>query len=170
MLLILFFLLLVISGCNSNEREREKRIDRLEIMQKKVSSQFLYGAFVYVFFVLIGPTIAEKSRAAITNKFHLTITSQVRLAKFAYSTLISVILLLSMCDKYLNEIFPVVLLLTGATLYPFLVDVIPSLKNQNTIQRKSGISQIKSFLILIFVFYIILRMLNPEGIGVIQLK
>jgi Na+/phosphate symporter len=162
----------LLSGCEGHYHDKAERarIAKLSELRKQVSSAFLLGAIGFVCIGLLGPTVTEASRKYVAEQFRLSISDQVFLAKALYWSGISVVLVFSLFNAHLKNVQPAVWLLLGATAYPFFVHVIPSLEAGDKMQRKAAVAQIKSFLMLIFIFYVILRFLSPDGFGNIQMR
>lgn len=146
------------------------RVAKLIELRGRLSSSFFIGAIGYVCIGLLGPTVAERFRRVVAEKFKMSTKDQVALAKGAYWTVIVVVLLFSLFNHHLGTVRPAVWLLLGGTAYPFFVHVIPSLELNDKMRRKAAVGQIKSFLMLIFIFYVILRFLSPGGFGDIKIQ
>lgn len=162
-----FSISVLLCGCTSEEEKREIRLQEL---RERVTASFLLGAIGYIAIGLMGPSVAEKGRKWVVGRFHLSTAAQIALAGGIYALAILVVILFCIFDKYLRSGIPAVILLLGATVYPFFGHVIPSLRTGDVQQRKAAVGQIKSFLMLIFIFYVILHFLSPEGFGEIQAK
>jgi len=156
-------------GCrlarNDSEQQRQQREAAFQEVRQRVSPSLLLGTIVYVGLAFFAPAIAEKAREAVAQKLSLGPGAQVKLALFIYWLAVGTIFVLALINIHLRQVRPSVFLLLGATAYPFFVHLIPSLKEGDRIKRKSAITQIKSFLMLIFVFYVVMRLLTPEGLG-----
>jgi len=165
---------LLLTGCIDGDDERtkaeEERRARLLEFRGQISSAFLLGAIGYVCIGLLGPTVAEASRRHVAEQLKLSASAQVSLAKGVYWSVICVLFLFSLFNAHLSTVKPAVWLLLGATAYPFFVHMLPSLKAGDILRRKAAVAQIKSFLMLIFIFYVILRFLIPDGFGPIQIR
>jgi hypothetical protein len=172
---------LCLTGCSGGptpeqiQEEFKRQLDaqreaKLGQLRSQVSTSFFFGAVGYVCIGLLGPSAAELGRRLVVTRFKLSIEYQVAIAKFSYGILVGVGFFLSLTNSQLRAVQPAVWLLLGATSYPFFVHVIPSLEAGDKMRRKAGVAQIKSFAMLIFVFYIVLRLLSPEGLGEIKVS
>ncbi len=170
---------MILSGCcdKSIEEARRQGIEEgikikgeeIKIKAGDISSHlnraFLIGSVFYVCIGLLGPSITEKVKNVSVSVFNIGIGKQVFLAISAYSTVIVGLFLLSLLSGVLKEAKPAVWVLLGGTVYPFFVHVIPSIKAPDKTRRKAAVGQIKSFLVNIVMFYLILKALSPEGLS-----
>jgi hypothetical protein len=120
--------------------------------------------------VLIGPSATEKTREIVAAKFKLSKQNQVMIANLLYWFGVVVVLLLSLFNTHLQTVKLSVFLLLGASAYPFFVHVLPSIETKDKTRMKAAIGQVKSFFTLIFIFYVILKVLSPEGFGEIAIR
>ena len=163
---LLFFTLL--TGCAGFYNQRIEQ--RIEEYGQRLNPQLLIGTIVYIFITLVGPSIAEGVQSTVVKKFNLSKSVQITTAKILYFSAIVGLFLLSFADKHLSKMNKQVWLLLAATLYPFLVHFLPSIEADDKDRRKAAVNQIKSLFMLIFVLYVIARLLRPDGLGVIRLK
>lgn len=178
--LMLALAALALTGCYEEEKKKavedyqrqveQVRVAKLHELRGRLSSSFFIGAIGYVCIGLLGPSLAEGTRKVVADQFKLSIEDQVSLAKGVYWTTVVIVVLFSFFNTHLGAVRPAVWLLLGGTAYPFFVHVIPSLEAADKLRRKAAIGQIKSFLMLIFIFYVILRFLSPDGFGDIKLQ
>lgn len=171
LLLLTVALLLVACGPSESEVRRNiehQRIEKLHILRSQISSSFTLGSLVFICISFFGPTLAEKARASLAKQFHLSETDQVSIAKVLYWLAAGTVALMAVFNEQLGAVRQSVFLLLGATAYPFFVHVVPSIRTGDKLRRKAAVVQIKSFLMLIFIFYVILQFLSPEGFGRIQ--
>lgn len=124
----------------------------------------------YVFITLVGPSVAEGARSAVAKQFNWAKSDQIDFAKVAYWGTIGSVLVFSFFNQHLSSMKPTVWLLLGATAYPFFIHVLPSIEADDKPRRKAAMGQIKSLLMLIFIFYVVLRFLSPDGFGEIKLQ
>jgi hypothetical protein len=139
--------------------------EKLEEYRQRLNPQLLIGTIVYIFIILVGPSIAEGFQSTVVKKFDLSKSVQITTAKILYFSTIVVLFLISFADKYLSIMHKQVWLLLAATLYPFLVHFLPSIEADDKERRKAAVNQIKSLFMLIFVFYVISRLLSVDGFG-----
>jgi magnesium-transporting ATPase (P-type) len=177
-----FFIILSIfclAGCGDSDEEliekyknkiENDRIEKLSGLRSTLSSSFLLGAILYVCVVLIGPSATEKTREIVAAKFKLSKQNQVMIANLLYWFGVVVVLLLSLFNTHLQTVKLSVFLLLGASAYPFFVHVLPSIETKDKTRMKAAIGQVKSFFTLIFIFYVILKVLSPEGFGEIAIR
>jgi len=176
--LAIFMVTLFLTGCPGDEEKIEAhdkavakaRVEKLDQFRDKVRSSFLLGALGFVCISFFAPTIAEEGRKFAAKQFSLSDETQVKIAVRTYWAVVSSVALFSLLDKSLSTVFPAIFLLLGATAYPFFVHILPSIPAHDKMRRKAAMAQMKSFVMLIFIFYIILRFLSPDGFGDIQLK
>lgn len=155
---------------NQKKKIEQARIVRLDELRSKLSSSFLLGALGYVCVGLLGPSATEGTRKFVADQFKMSKEDQISLATGIYWTVVGVIFLFSIFNRHLGPVRPAVWLLLGGTAYPFFVHVLPSLESGDKMRRKAAVGQMKSFFMLIFIFYIILRCLGPDGFGDIKLQ
>ena len=148
----------------------QKRVEKLSELRSRISSSFLLGAVAYVFVTLVGPSVAERARSTAAKQFNWTKSDQIDLAKVAYWGIVGSVVVFSLFNQDLSSIQPAVWLLVGATAYPFFIHVLPSIEADDKPRRKAAMGQIKSLLMLIFIFYVVLRFLSPDGFGEIKLQ
>jgi len=175
-LIVLGFLAFALMGCGGeSEAERDKkretaRIVKLETMRANLKFAFVLGALGYLCVGLIGPKVAEGSRALVANRFQLSTGKQVLFAKCIYWTVVIVVLIASLVNVHLKEIKMAVWLLLAGTAYPFFVDLLPSLESGDKTRRKAALGLIKSFLMLIVVFFVVLKFLHPDGFAGLKIQ
>jgi hypothetical protein len=166
---------LFVPGCIPDERAREEqrereRISRLTEIRSKFSAPCLLGALGFVCLTFLGPTVLEGARRTIAEKYNLSKSAQHEIALLLYLGIVAGILLMAFFNSHLSAVKPAIFLLIGATAYPFFIHVLPSIQTEDASRRKTAVAQIKSFVMLIFIFYVVLRFLSPDGFGAIQLK
>lgn len=158
-----------ISGCAVrqywNEKKEKERAVAFSVLRQRITPSLLMGTIGFIGIALLGPTVAERVREAAAKQFRLRVEAQIKVALWVYWAVVGVIALLALGNQHLQQVKPSVFLLLTATSFPFFVHVIPSLKQGDRAMRKAGMAQIKSFLMLILVFYVIMRMLTPQGLG-----
>lgn len=147
-----------------------ERNTKLEAIKEDLKEAFLLGTIIYVSIGLAGPAVAEGARKIVTQRFHLSPKAQIKLAASLYLAVMSSFFIFSILNKDLRTVIWPVILLLAATAYPFFIHVIPSIKTEEKMRRKAAVAQIKAFLMLILIFYIILKTLSPEGFGSIQMR
>jgi hypothetical protein len=168
--LVFFF-----TGCPPSEQEmirtiEQQRVEKLSDLRSGISSSFLFGTIVYVLITLVGPSVAEGARSTIAKQFNWSKNEQIVIAKVAYWGAIGSVAVFSFFNQHLASMKPAVWLLLGATAYPFFIHVLPSIEDDDKPRRKAAMGQIKSLLMLIFIFYVVLRFLSPDGFGEIKLQ
>lgn len=172
-LIVLGFLAFALMGCGGEseaERDETARIVKLETMRANLKFAFVLGALGYLCVGLIGPKVAEGSRALVANRFQLSTGKQVLFAKCIYWTVVIVVLIASLVNVHLKEIEMAVWLLLAGTAYPFFVDLLPSLESGDKTRRKAALGLIKSFLMLIVVFFVVLKFLDPDGFAGLKIQ
>lgn len=148
----------------------QARKTKLGELTSKLSSSFLLGALGYVCIGLLGPSATEGTRKFLAEQFKMSKENQISLATWIYWTVVVGVFVFSIFNQHLGAVRPAVWLLLGGTAYPFFVHVLPSLEAGDKLRRKAAVGQMKSFFMLIFIFYIILRFLSPDGFGDIKLQ
>jgi hypothetical protein len=175
----LVLIALLLTGCPPSEEKikqevkhqiEQQRVEKLSQLRDRISSSFLLGAIIYVCITLVGPSVAEGVRGSVAKQLNWSKSGQVYFAKFAYWATIVIVGIVSLFNQHLSSMKPAVWLLLGASAYPFFVHVIPSIEAEDKARRKSAMGQVKSLLMLIFIFYVVLRFLSPEGFGEIKLQ
>lgn len=174
------FAVISLTSCYEDEKKEaietyQKQVEqarnaKLGELRSKLSSSFLLGALGYVCIGLLGPSATEGTRKFVAEQFKMSKEDQISLATGIYWTVVGIIFVFSIFNRHLGTVRPAVWLLLGGTAYPFFVHVLPSLEAGDKMRRKAAVGQMKSFFMLIFIFYIILRFLSPDGFGDIKLQ
>ena len=154
---------LFFSGCF--QPPEDDRPARLAKMRDQVTTSFFVGSLIYVCVGLMGPTVSENARLWAASQFKLSSKNQIALAWLLYAVAIGLTLWITFKSEYLTPSWPSVIILLAGTFYSFLGEVIPSLRTGEVNRRKLGVGQIKSFFMLIAIFYVIMKFLSPEGLG-----
>lgn len=158
-ILVLFITLSFFSlaGCQSEDAKRKEK----EVLMSQVSVTFFAGSIMYILTVFFGPSITERTRKRISDKFKLSKQDQITIAQWLYwiGTLMTLILAYNFMP-YFKKVFPIMIILFGATLFPFFVNVIGGIKKEDPLEVKKGLVQIKSFFFVIIVLYVITVFIN----------
>jgi hypothetical protein len=155
-----------LTGCiQSAEQDRQFRLSK---MREQVTISFFVGAIVYVCAGLLGPSVTERGRLWAAEKFKLSTNDQITFAYWIYGALVVGTLVVTGISEHLRPTFMAVIVLLGGTFYSFKCHVIPGLQTGDVNRRKMAVGQIKSFFMLIVIFYIIMKFLSPEGMGQIK--
>ena len=157
---------LFLTGCiQSAEEQRQIKLSK---MREQVTISFLVGAIVYVCAGLMGPTVSERGRQWAAEKFRLSTADQITAAYWIYGACVIATLVATVFSDHLRPTFMAVMILLAGTFYSFKCHVIPGLLKGDVNRRKMAVGQIKSFFMLIVIFYIIMKFLSPEGMGQIK--
>ena len=152
------------------QKAEAARAAKLSELRIGLSRSFLWGACGYVAVTLLGPFVAEYCRSSVSSHFKIPLDLQVQISYWLYFSVVSFVIIITVVDDSLRTVLLPVLVLLTASAVPFFKGVVPGIVNENKLQRKAAMAQIKSLLMLIFVFYIILQVLRPEGFGSIILQ
>lgn len=170
---LMLFTLLIAVGCDDEDKaadEEALRIRKLAEMRESISGYLLLASIVVVLGGLFLAPIMEKFRAKTASWIGMTLDTQILVAKVTYFAVVILILTFSFQNESLKPLFPAVLVLVAGTFYPFFVHYIPGLKNADAMRRKAAMSQIKGFILMIVVVYVLISVLTPDGIFGIVLK
>ena len=126
--------------------------------------------FLFIAITLLGGFVVEQARAIVVDKFHFTPSDLQDLVIKAYGALNGFVLLSLLVSENLHKVAIPILSLMVATVYPFFVILLPSLETGEKGQIKVALNQLKSLYMVIFVLYVIMRILSPAGLGPLQPK
>ena len=161
----------MLAGCSDKKIDLEQiRIEKLAAMREGMTGFLVFAAMIVVGGGLLAAPALEKLRASTAGYFKLSIDTQINMAYTVYFTVAAVVAIFSIADPGLSLIFPAVMILLAGSFYPFLVHYVPGLKNSDLMRRKAAMNQIKTFMMMILVMYVLMNILTPDGFAGIALK
>lgn len=137
------------------KNSQDKLVDLANSLKDISWFSMIFTAIAISLVTLFGNQISEWLRGKIVRHFKIPITNQITLGIFAYALLILFSFILS---YYLGAFLPV-LILASATIYPFFLEYIPSLRQNDLPGRKIAMSKLKTlwlFTCVILALFIIL--------------
>lgn len=148
--------------------EDAKRRERAVVLQEQIGGALAVPVYVFIAVTLLGGLVVEQTRSYVVRQFRMTPSEISDVAIKTYLSLNGLILLILLFSENLHKVAIPLLSLMVATVYPFIVTLLPAIEAGDKGQIKVALNQIKSLYMVIFVLYIIMRVLSPDGLGPLQ--
>ena len=155
--------------CACKEAPKDDRAGRLGEISKNVAAFLTVGAVAFVLIMFFAYPIAENARRFVVKRLKVTPHTQAFLAKAIYGLTSMAVLAGTFVIPELKKVRQAVLILLVATAYPFFCELLPGIRNEDANLRKCAVNHIKTAFFLIFVFWVVMKILSVDGLGPIKI-
>ncbi len=172
---LVLVLVLIVTGCqdiDSSQAERailealqQKQFDLMRDMRITMANSFFLWSMVVLAQTFFGPAILDALRGWGVHWFQLSMQTQKELAQLAYGLAIGLASLFTLFHPTLAEVRLSIFLLLAGTVVPFTKDYLPGIQTGDRLRRKLAIAQITKLFVCGAIYFLILKVLSPEGIN-----
>ncbi len=146
-----------------------QRQQYLETLKAEARTTFLFASLTTILVTFFGHSVVEAMRRFGVACFKLSTEAQAGLAKSIYGLICAAALIPALFDSGCSPIRSSVIILVAASCVPFYRIYLPGIYGEDPRERRAALGQLKTFFLLIAVFFIIMKFLSPEGIGDLSL-